>query len=89
MQHLLLQRNVDLPVRVAVCQLLVVEGKQEGIHEEHSTRPLRFEVRRDGRAVCDGGLDFNFVEHLVEIRRAAGLLQPRLFLHQPARVFLA
>ncbi len=86
MQHLFLQRDVNLLVRIARSLLPVIEGKQERVCEKNPGKTLGIEVVSHGGAIGDGAFDVQFVENIGEVSIALRLLQLRLFLDQPFHV---
>ncbi len=86
-QHFLLQRNVDLFVRVARSLALVVEWPHKRVDEEDPRKALGIEVVSHHGAVRDRTLGVDFVENHVEISWSRILLfQLGLLRYKPLSV---
>ena len=86
-QHLFLQRDVDLLVAIAGALALVVERPHERIGEKHPGKALGIEIVGHHGPVGHALLDIQLVEQVGKIRVALRLLQFSFFLHQPLGVF--
>ena len=75
MKHLLLERNIDFLVRVAMAERAVVEGIEERVGKEDPGKAFGVEIVRHHCAIGDALLDIQLVEDIGEVGVALRLLQ--------------
>src|SRR5689334_846943 len=65
---------------------MIVERKQERIHEENPMEAFGIEIGSERDAVREAGFDIQLIQNAVPIRGAARSLGPLLFVNEPLRV---